>query len=178
MASKPKSKSVTQSDLRKLMAQTKNNSETKNSSSKIRKLKLSSRELFLLEQERKQKEEAKKAKATSAPTKRPLPEDFFERKPVKSILKNSGSSSSTSAAASVSSSSSRPPPVKKYRPSGVVAAVGPTRVAPPPQGSSSSAADSEPLKDESETGKELPEGFFDDPIQDAKVIVRAGIGRA
>ena len=155
------SKSISQNDLRKMMQKAKTNKPESNA--KLKKLKLSSRELYLLEQEKKRKEEERKKKQAS---KRALPQDFFEKKPVKSILKNSSSSSPSISASGSSTGGSA---AKRYKPSGVVAAVAPTVKSDAASSSRVEAAVSSVVEEESE-GKELPEGFFDDPIQDAKVL--------
>ncbi len=91
---------VAQSDLRKLMQKVKTGGTASSSSSslpkidpKLRKYKLTVRELQLLEDQRRSKEEKRRAKAEAAEgAKKSLPEGFFDAKPVKSILKNSSSS--------------------------------------------------------------------------------------
>ena len=94
------------------------------------------------------REEEKKAlkAAKRPPPPKPLPQGFFDAKPAKSILKNSGK-----------------PPVNNFAvPSSSKAS---TPAVPAPKAVPKAK---EPSPEPEEEG-ELPEGFFDDPKKDAKV---------
>ena len=129
-----------QSDLRKMMQGIKANKGT--DKTKLKKYKLSQRELQLLQEEKDRKlqkqAESRKRKAANA-----LPDDFFNKLPTKSILKNSGAPKVTRG----------PVPAKP--------------VANPPISAQSEDASNVP-EEVSGNSQELPEGFFDDPKQDAK----------
>jgi len=80
---------VDQVKLRQMMAKLKNRPD---SSSKSKKYKVSATTLALMEEEKRQKAEAK-SKSKPAVSANPLPADFFERQPKKSILKKSSTPS-------------------------------------------------------------------------------------
>ncbi len=164
---------VAQADLRKLMQKVKTGGNTA-SASTSRKYKLSSREQQLIEEQKRIKEQKRAAKAAVSAAKAPppLPQGFFDAKPAKSILKNSSAAApykQASPAPSAPAASSVPPPTAKT-PSSTAT----KRTSEKSSTASSSSAkkprqESSTPPEEGEEGTALPEGFFDDPKQDAKV---------
>jgi hypothetical protein len=156
---------VDQTKLRQMMAQMKQQqpvaAAAAGSNSKMKKYKLSARETSMLEEEKRRKIEKKMA--TAAPA---LPKDFFERVPVKSILKNSGAAGppAVTAATSLPSLSG-----KKRRAEGDGDKAG--KKTKKVKMAAVVPADDVEMEEEGATAADvpLPEGFFDDPIKDAKV---------
>ena len=162
---------VTQDDLRKMMANIKSTNDK--TSTVPKKLKLSSRELALLEEEKRQKalRDQEKIRLKQEKMARIVPNQSLQ--PKKSILKNSGGAT----------------PSFAVPPSGFKAKV--PKVSTPPEQSSKPSSenkkglptdffDSDTKSDDvvkrkedrggenDEEKQELPEGFFDDPKLDAK----------
>ena len=151
------SKSVTQNDLRRLMSKESASVSAKKSSSN--KYKLSVRELALIEEQKRLKEEKKKAKLAIKQSKKEpagIPQGFFdaaaesEKKP-KGILKNSGGNK------------------RKFD------EIQPEKTEKHPELETKTINKSEETTEEGgkspeseEESNELPEGFFDDPKLDAK----------
>lgn len=164
-------KPVSQADLRKLMSGSINKSSSAGaggSSSSSKRYKVSSRELALIEEQKRIKlaeKEKKAAKASAAAAVLAAALPPTDAKPVKSILKNK-------AAPQLSSTFKAPAPSRA------------PPVAPPSATPASSltttataAAPSRPVEPEEAVKAEeegggkaapLPEGFFDDPVMDAK----------
>ena len=149
---------VDQVKLRQMMAKLKNRPE---SSSKSKKYKVSATTLALMEEEKRQKAEAK-AKSKPAVSANPLPADFFERQPKKSILKKSSTPSPSEtiiqqagqkrSALNDSNEETKKPKKQKFAKVEDV-----------------DMEDAEAGTSKGDNGSALPEGFFDDPIKDAKV---------
>jgi len=166
MSGNSKKTAVSQADLRKLMSGSVN--KTGGGSKRY---KVSAREQALMEEQRRAKlaeKEKKAAKASAAAAALAATLPASDAKPVKSILKKS---------AVVPNTPSYQPPVKSFLeppppppPSSALATTAPSAtpdtsltVAP-----SSLTPSSKPQEDAESKGGALPEGFFDDPIMDAK----------
>ena len=152
MASKRK---VTQDDLRKMMADIKSN-PTKSTS---KKLKLSARELALIEEEKRQKalRDQEKIRLKQEKMARIVPNQSLQ--PKKSILKNSGSTSNYV-----------PPSLTPYQLQAAASEKKQISIQESPQQSSAPVQPTKKVVEEKEPDEsgELPEGFFDDPKLDAK----------
>ena len=155
MASKRK---VTQDDLRKMMAEMKSNPSSKSSSSK--KMKLSSRELALLEEEKRQKalRDQEKIRLKQDKMARIVPNKDLQ--PKKSILKNSSTTSNYIPPQYVPQKKTVVMDSVKEKVSDKIKSL-PTKEKVIESHDDTSAADDE------ESGQ-IPEGFFDDPKLDAK----------
>ena len=156
MASKRK---VTQDDLRKMMAEMKSNPSSKSSNSK--KMKLSSRELALIEDEKRQKalRDQEKIRLKQDKMARIVPNKDLQ--PKKSILKNSSTTSNYI-----------PPQYVPQKKSVVMENVKekvPEKIKSIPSKDKVTELheDTNTAADDEESGQ-IPEGFFDDPKLDAK----------
>ena len=157
------SKSVKQSDLRKLMHQASSSSSSSSLSAKTsKKYKVSARELALIEEQKQRKRQERELRQPSQPKAPALPQGFFDAQPAKGILKNSKRPAQQSLPATTETE--RASEAKRVR---LTTTQEPTKV------SSSTAATDVKHADSSGggggDGGALPEGFFDDPKQDAKV---------
>ena len=152
---------VDQVKLRQMMAKLKDRPE---SNSKAKKYKVSAATMALMEEEKRKKAE-EKAKTRPAVSATPLPQDFFERQPKKSILKNSSALSPSVAIIHQQIGQKRPAldgnndNTKKRKVPEVT------------KSQDVDMQDAEVGTSKGESGSALPEGFFDDPIKDAKVGV-------
>ena len=155
MASKRK---VTQDDLRKMMAEMKSNPSSKSSSSK--KMKLSSRELALLEEEKRQKalRDQEKIRLKQDKMARIVPNKDLQ--PKKSILKNSSTTSNYIPPQYV-------PQKKNVVMDNVKGKVSEKIKSLPPKEKAIESHEDTIAADDEESGQ-IPEGFFDDPKLDAK----------
>jgi len=170
-------KKVSQADLRKLMSGSINKSGGASSATSSKRYKVSGRELALIEEQKRIKlaeKERKAAKASAAAAALAATLPPTDAKPVKSILKNKASSAAPlqpQLSSTIKTPSSR-----------ILAAAPSTHPSAPPSATPASslttaspAAKSIDLNQadegqpEAEDGKTpLPEGFFDDPVMDAK----------
>ena len=157
MASKRK---VTQDDLRKMMAEIKSKPEKPAAGGGAKKLKLSARELALIEEEKRQKalRDQEKIRLKQEKMARIVPNQGLQ--PKKSILKNSSGPSNFVVPSQYYSS--QPDQTKQVS----IKSEEPTKVQQISKDPPVKKVQSEPEPDnEPET---LPEGFFDDPKLDAK----------
>lgn len=152
---------VDQVKLRQMMAKMKDRPE---SNSKTKKYKMSAATLALMDEEKRKKTEAK-AKTKPAVSATPLPKDFFERQPKKSILKNSSTPLPPVAViqqaglkrSALDGNNQKSPKTKKRKMQEVS------------KSEDVDMEDAEAGTSKGDSGSTLPEGFFDDPIKDAKV---------
>lgn len=148
-------RAVSQNDLRKMMADIKSSKPTTAATSTSKKLKLSSRELALLEEREEKKRLKEKAKEEKLARKAALIPNK-DLKPQKSILKNSSRTPSSSFIPVAPKKSATIKPAVQDKP---VITEREKRLEP----------DEEEAEKNDETNTEsLPEGFFDDPMLDAK----------
>ena len=164
MASKRK---VTQDDLRKMMAEMKSSSTSSTKTSANKKLKLSARELALLEEEKRSKaqKDLDKLRLKQEKMSRIVPNKDLQ--PKKSILKNTSSTTSNFV----------PPEyyqqmknlISKKKDTDIESCNSAKKSAedPIPQESVTKPSVESDDEEEEESGK-IPEGFFDDPKLDAK----------
>jgi len=151
---------VDQVKLRQMMAKMKDRPE---SNSKTKKYKMSAATLALMDEEKRKKTEAK-AKTKPAVSATPLPKDFFERQPKKSILKNSSTPLPPVAViqqaglkrSALDANNQKSPKTKKRKMQEVS------------KSEDVDMEDAEAGTSKGDSGSTLPEGFFDDPIKDAK----------
>ena len=165
MSGNSKKTAVSQSDLRKLMS----GSVNKTGGGSSKRYKVSAREQALMEEQKRAKlaeKEKKAAKASAAAAALAASLPASDAKPVKSILKKSTVVPPPSYQPPVKSFVEPPPPPP---PSSALAMAAPSAtpdtsltVAP------SSLTPSKPGQEDAESKGALPEGFFDDPIMDAK----------
>ena len=159
------SKSVKQSDLRKLMHQTRADPPARSTTTK--KYKVSAREMQLIEDQKRRKREERELRGGAPKTKAaPLPEGFFDAKPAKSILKNSKRPQPPPMAVPASTMAIQEDGPSDAKRSRLEPEVEKPKAVPSSSSSSSMGARVETTDDGSGA---LPEGFFDDPKQDAKV---------
>jgi len=203
-------KKVNQNDLRQMMAKMKTEKANSAANNKLKKYKLSSRELALIDEEKKRKAEEQNEEKRKFAKKAGVPENFFDsaktkaflnlnKAPQKSILKKKSSSGAGASVPGANSkatghewTSSAPVLANTRTPAGgsikhlqeeqslpgdffdnkqngVKVRTRPPDVpvpGPNPKPESSESTTSEPAQEEDKG--DLPEGFFDDPIQDAK----------
>jgi len=174
------SKKVGQADLRKLMQKVQQKDPNKAGKDNSKKYKLSGRELRLLEEQKREKEAkeaAKKAKEASRKESQhegsgynsSLPQEFFDAKPKKSILKNKSAGHVhvwTSPAAVNVQPASQAANEKQTGEPGAKKARGEDKSQKEEKKKSEAGSQSQP---QASTSNELPAGFFDDPKLDAKV---------
>lgn len=129
-------------------------------SSASKRYKLGSREMALIEEQKKLQDEERRRKSSFAKATKLAPLPPPEMKPQKSILKNSTQSPVDHASLSHLRHQS---PVVAHDGQHLPVA-GDDKVAAAP----TSSKDLEPQKQPKDS--QLPEGFFDDPVQDAKVV--------
>ncbi len=172
---------VDQAKLRQMMAKLKQQPGTASAASgnnaKLKKYKLSAREMALLEEEKRRKAEKKKASASAAAP--PLPKDFFERKPTKSILKNSSTSQqqysvpSTPSAVETTQINAAHSGIKRSAEKNVDAVEAVEKKRKLEENAAAPAAsqdvDMSDVENPGASDAAIPEGFFDDPVKDAKV---------
>ena len=149
---------VDQVKLRQMMAKLKDRPE---SNSKTKKYKVSAATLALMEEEKRKRADAK-AKMKPAVSATPLPKDFFERQPKKSILKNSSTPSPSVAMIQQAGQ-------KRSAPDGNNEKTKKLKVEVVSKSEDVDMKDAEAGTSKGDSGSALPEGFFDDPIKDAKV---------
>ena len=155
---------VDQAKLRQMMAKLK---DRPNANSKAKKYKVSAATMALVEDE-KRKKAKEKASAKPAPSAAPLPKDFFERQPKKGILKNS-SVPPESATVLQQVGQKRPPALDSNGSSESNLEKAKKRRKQNVPAEDVEMKDVEVGTSKSDSGSTLPEGFFDDPIKDAKV---------
>jgi len=191
------SKKVSQNELRQMMAKLKEREKEKGASStKLKKYKLSAREMALIEEEKKRKAEEQNEERRKFAKNAGVPENFFDsaktkaflnlnKAPTKSILKKKEPSAAPGANAKATGNEwiSSGPAVKKSSNSSKSS----NSASRTPAGGSikhlqedndlpsdffdnkSGSSSSKPEEDtEMKEDGTLPEGFFDDPIKDAK----------
>jgi zinc finger protein 830 len=161
MANKRK---VTQNDLRKLMADMKSGSSASTSTSKVgpKKMKLSSRELALIEDQKRQKaqRDQEKIRLKEERMARVVPNKNL--KPQKSILKNSSK---------ISDINYKPPAIyQEIKPKVTISVASDHQPSKPQSVPSQKTLEKEDqVQGEVEDqDRNIPEGFFDDPKLDAK----------
>jgi len=189
------SKKISQETMRQMMQKLKEGKGDGNlSADKKRKYKLSSKELALMEAEKRRKLDEKTQERKKFNRQAGVPDNFFdsaktkaflnlEKAPKKSILKNSSSSSNVSTSSSVSSANSKakgsewtssaPKLNEGYQSSKEKS---PLKTLPrTPSGGTIGHLEEDVPVDEKDSDntlegndKDIPEGFFDDPVQDAK----------
>jgi len=193
------SKKVSQESMRQMMQKLKaEKSDSSSSSDRKRKYKLNSKELALLELEKRRKVEEKLKEKKKLAQSVGVPENFFDsaktkaflnlgKTPQKSILKNSykstNSSNVTPVNTSESSANSKAKGTEWISSAPVLIETGPAKKEKSPSAKtllrtpSGGAIDHLQQEEvdvpdnvvvESEKDKDLPEGFFDDPVMDAK----------
>ncbi len=181
MASKRK---VTQNDLRKLMAEAKSGTSiAKGSSAMPKKLKLSARELALIEEQKRQKalRDQEKIRLKQEKEARVVPNKNLQ--PKKSILKNNSSSNYVPPQMYIPNTTAQKQPATpaNVTSTSLMTEAPSSRTAATTTSSShskhttstssakaASAASSEVAPQDTDSST-LPEGFFDDPKMDAKV---------
>lgn len=149
---------VDQVKLRQMMAKLKDRPE---SNSKTKKYKVSAATLALMEDEKRKKAE-EKAKTKPVVSATPLPKDFFERQPKKSILKNSLTPLPSVAGIQQAGQ-------KRSAPDGIKEKTKKRKMQEVSKSEDVVMEDAEAGTSKGDSGSTLPEGFFDDPIKDAKV---------
>jgi len=193
------SKKVSQESMRQMMQKLKaEKSDSSSTSDRKRKYKLNSKELALLELEKKRKVEEKLKERKELAQRVGVPENFFDsaktkaflnlgKTPQKSILKNSYKSTTSASVTPVKSSepaaNSKAKGTEWISSGPVLTETGPAKKEKSPSAKtllrtpSGGAIDHlqqeemdvpENVVIESEKDKDLPEGFFDDPVMDAK----------
>jgi len=165
-------KKVSQADLRKLMSGSISKASAGGSSAGSKRYKVSGRELALIEEQKRIKaaeKERKAAKASAAAAALAATLPPTDAKPVKSILKNKAAAAAP-VPPQLSSTFKAPPPrvdavaIPSPPPSATPAS---SLTAAPTK--STKTADLDGVQPEAGDGKaSLPEGFFDDPVMDAK----------
>lgn len=155
---------VDQAKLRQMMAKLKDRPDA---NSKAKKYKVSAATMALVEDE-KRKKAKEKASAKPAPSAAPLPKDFFERQPKKGILKNSSAPPGSSATVVQQVGQKRPPGLDINGSSESNLEKAKKRRKQNVPSEDVEMKDVEVGTSEGESGTTLPEGFFDDPIKDAK----------
>jgi len=188
-------KKVAQSDLREMMQKMKaEKGQSVSKDSRLKKYKLSSKELALLEMEKKRKADEEISRKQKFAKKAGVPEHFFDsaktkaflnlkKEPQKSILKNKGTPSVQVPAASSKATgkewtSSAPvlscdvSPKEKTSKAHKVKdkSPKPTLLRTPSGGAIGHDSEEDDVPDDKDTNEDqaLPEGFFDDPVKDAK----------
>jgi len=185
------SKKVSQAELRTLMAKMKTDKAAAAKDKRLKKYKLGTKEMALIEHEKKRKAEEDNEERRKVARNAGVPENLFDsaktkaflnlnKAPQKSILKNRGSTMAPPAAPAANSkatgrewTSSAPTSNKKSSsfktPAG--GSIKHLEEAIPSDffdAKMSAPAPEEPVAGPAENDAALPEGFFDDPIKDAK----------
>jgi len=181
-------KKVSQTELRQMMAKLKTEKGAA-SKNRLKKYKLSSRELALIEEEKKRKADDENEERRKIARNAGVPENFFDsaktkaflnlnKAPAKSILKNKSSAKQPPPAANSKATgkewTSSEPVMSKHAsvktPSG--GSIKHLEEAGVPSdffdSKKDSAKGSEAVMGPEESDAKLPEGFFDDPVMDAK----------
>ena len=182
-------KKVSQEALRQMMQKMK--AEKGDGGGAKRKYKLSSKELALLEQEKKRKLDERASEKKEQAKKAGVPENFFDsaktkaflnlnKAPQKSILKNSSKPASRTVddqvKATPSGGANAKASGKEWTSKAPALTVQPKQKEAAkeeiPSDFFDSSKDDKPVKEQEvvaeDGGDELPEGFFDDPLKDAK----------
>jgi len=185
------SKKVSQAELRTLMAKMKTDKAAAAKDKRLKKYKLGTKEMALIEHEKKRKAEEDNEERRKVARNAGVPENFFDsaktkaflnlnKAPQKSILKNRGSTMAPPAAPAANSKATG----REWTSSAPTSNKKPSSFKTPAGGSikhleeaipsdffdakMSAPAPEEPVAGPAENDAALPEGFFDDPIKDGK----------